>query len=251
MKRFLLLCFIVLQSLNVHAEIIYSKPSGSGDGSFDASLFKNFRIHARVFRYDGDTIGVEPGTLEIGNKILYNSTAIDDLTYASLSLSDYTWVDVWAGADGAGTGFTAQLVSSGSSPGGTTNPYSNGRLIGSMYYFDSTQKITLFRNYMQNSIEGFDGFSGDGTAERRVTINIGATMESSSYIVRAFYNSHINGSYTVSPGSSTTDPANATSVSTNSFTTTNFKAHVIRASGTWPSGNKLSVSFEVIGKYTV
>lgn len=222
--------------------------SSSGSASLNA-IFNDYRSNARVYRVDGDNIGVEAGSLVIGSEARSNSSAITDITYTAPD--NYDWLDVWAGTDGLGEGFAAQAVDSGTSPGGTTNPYTNGRLIGSIFYQDATQKITIHRNYMMDHVEGWDWMSGSGTTSRNAAITIGATMANTSYIISTNYLGKLTSGEPTVPSASTSDPTATVSCSSNSATTTTFDIYLRRPSGSWPSGDKLIINFIIEGKYSL
>lgn len=222
--------------------------SGSGSSSLNA-IFSDYRSNARVYRVDGDNIGVEAGCLVIGSEARVNSSAITNITYTAPD--NYDWLDVWAGTDGLGEGFAAQAVDSGTSPGGTTNPYTNGRLIGSIFYQDSSQKITIYRNYMMGRVEGWDWISGNGSSSKGSAISLGVTMSNASYMLTTNYLGKVTSGEPTVPSASITDPAGTVSCTSRSATTTAFNVYIRKDSGTWPSSNKLVIGFIASGDYSL
>jgi len=156
------------------AAIRLTKISSSDADELLSNLLGKYIKGCRIYRYDSTHVGCEPGEIVINGKLRRNTAAITDITYPAVDNDD--WIDIWALADSETTTFTCEAVDSGTAPGGSSNPGTNGRLIGSIKYDDGTNKINCTRNFRGDCIEGWDYFQGDNTAVIDTTIVFGATF---------------------------------------------------------------------------
>jgi len=127
-----------------------------------------------VYRVDATNIGITTGSAMVNGELRRATSAKTDLTYGTIS--DGHWVDVWILADSAASTVTYSAVdTNASTPGGSSNPGTNGLLIGSIR-FNTTGDINATINYRNNLIVGWDWQVGDDTASINRTITFGKTF---------------------------------------------------------------------------
>lgn len=132
----------------------------TGDATLDNTI-KLWMDGFWAYRVDGDNIGTTIGSGLINKKTRELTSAITNTTYTTPDNND--WLDIWILADAVTTVPTVSIVDSGTVPGGSANPGTNGRLVASIRYIDGTSKITQWRQFRPNMVLGWTATTGDGT----------------------------------------------------------------------------------------
>jgi len=172
---------IINADLSASAEIAMSKITATASDATLQNVLENFMEGCWVYRVDGDNIGVTAGSVMINGELRRITAAITDTTYDAPTNDD--WLDIWLLADTAASTFTVSVVDSGVAIGGSSNPGTNGRMVASLKYIDSTQKIVQIVNYRPDKVVGWDWKEGDGsTPYLEFVTTWGVTFESLPYV---------------------------------------------------------------------
>jgi len=220
--------------------------SETGSGTLASAFTSNYRVGCMVYRVDGDTIGVSPGAIMINGKLRVITTALTS-AYTVPDTDDY--LDVWLLADSAATAPTMSIADSGISPGGSSNPGTNGYLVGAIRYAGASTKINSWIQYFPMHIFGWDYFVGNDTAG----VGIGSYTHGKTFAVKPLTRFSELGHKTSAP----TDPGDlsgefdgsVSSITPSVIATTTFNA-TARVASTLVSSRHYLYSFSLRGYYT-
>ena len=159
--------------INSAAGIEMSKITGTASDALLSNAMENF-IEGCWVQGNGATIDVNPGSVMINGELRRITSAIQTNPGTDPGASD--WLDVWAIADTAASTFTVTLVDSATVPGGSSNPGTNGRMLGSVFHKGSGF-YTKAINFRNDYIAGWNYIQGDNsTQSAATTFNLGKTF---------------------------------------------------------------------------
>ena len=121
----------------------------------------------------GATIDVSPGSVMINGRLRRITSAIQTNPGTDPTAGD--WLDVWVLADASATTFTVSVVDSDTTPGGSSNPGTNGRMIGSVYHIGSGV-YGKWINFRRDYICGWGWKVGNDTAQIMESFYYGKTF---------------------------------------------------------------------------
>ena len=212
------------------------------------AAFENFISGSYIFRSSGTVIGCSKGAININGLVRRNTSSVTN-TYSAPSNGN--WLDVWALADvAASTGFTISSVDSGVAPGGSSNPGTNGRLIGSIKYINGTSQIAEWIQYRDGFIQGWSYIIGVADTFIVQTFIYGVTFSFTPVV-------HLSNIGTFS--SNPTSPASFNSgedsgdvmwTFSRDVTTTNFVCDIRVNNGNFNTARYYGYSFIIYGSYS-
>ena len=125
----------------------------------------------------GGTIDVSAGTAYINGELRTNAAEVSTNPGTDPGTGDY--LDVWILADvAASEAFTVSFVDAGTTPRSSSNPGTNGRLIGSVYH-NGSGVYSKWINYRPDCIFGWSFIQGDNTTRVEETLTFGGTTDNS------------------------------------------------------------------------
>ena len=211
-------------------------------------VLEDFISGCYVYRVDGDNIGVTTGSAMINGNLRRITSAITNVTYSAPDNAD--WLDIWILADASATTFTAQAVDSGTSPGGSSNPGTNGRLVCSIKYIDGTTKISQVIQYRDRMIFGWGWIQGNNTEDISETVTLGVTLSAVVEPPEITLNARHTSAPT-SPTVMTSSPTDSLVGQSEDVTTTNFLVRLTtETGGTLGSGSYYGYRWEIKGEYS-
>lgn len=165
---------LVNADVSTSAEIAMSKLTTSASDATLAAAMENFMDGMWCYRSSSTVVGVTIGSIMINGKLRRVTSALTN-TYSAPSNGD--WLDIWVLADSAASTCTLSTVGSGATPGGSANPGTNGRMIGSIHYVDGTSKIVDVINYRPNEVDLWTFKVGSNTQSMTISIAYGVTFK--------------------------------------------------------------------------
>lgn len=216
------------------------------DDSLDNLMSDDIKGCSVTTADNGSTINVGIGSLMINGKIRSITADIDTNPSSDPDADD--WLDVWLLADAESTAFTVSLVDSGTIPGGSSNPGTNGRMIGSVKHKGSGVYVQSI-NYRKGYIEGWSFFVGNDTASVSGDIVHGKTFNDFP-IVKVSPLAKRADLSVVTPKDFNTGIDNSKSYYPYSITTTQFGVTIGDDSGTMPSGQVWGFTWRATGNFS-
>jgi len=197
----------------------------------------------------GTDIRVSSGTVMINGKLRRNTSNTDTDPGTDPGTGDY--LDVWVLADAAATTFTVSLVDSGTSPGGSTNPGTNGRMIGSVRY-EGSNKYSGVRMFRDGAIMGWDFFRGSSTDYMSSTVEFGKTFDSRPIVTVSFAgrDAFADGDVIIPTGDDNFSGGAVGSTYFEDVTTTNYLLGIHSEGGTFSNSFNFVFTWRAEGVYT-